>query len=125
MMSHCFKLAVAFALTAAIGAPQGVATKQGGLAIRSIKIIPVPTSRAGLPDPGTKVQDALASVPLTVESKLDGPTLLSAIDKAEKSIQSVYKGLGKSVRVEHELEQIPPRSLELRFRVIELCSCDR
>jgi hypothetical protein len=117
---------VTFTLAAAIGTPQSVApNRDSGLMIRSITWTPVSTSQAGLPDPGTKIQVALAGVPLTVESKLSGPALLTAIDKAERSIQAVYKALGSSVRVEHEVAQIPSRALEVRFRVIELCACDR
>lgn len=126
MTYRFFETVVAFALAAAIGTPQSVApNRDSGLMIRSITWIPVSTSQAGLPDPGTKIQDALAGVPLAVELKLSGPALLTAIDKAEKSIQALYKGMGSSVRVEHEVAQIPSKALEVRFRVIELCACDR
>lgn len=126
MTCKLFQTIIAFTLAAAVSTPQTVAPKPNdGLAVRSISITPIPTSRAGLPDPGTKIQDALAGVPLTVELKLSGPALLTAIDKAEKSIQAVYKAIGSSVRVEHEVAQIPPSALEVRFRVIELCACDR
>jgi hypothetical protein len=110
----------------ALAAPQTASQSHSNvLLVRSIRIIPVPTSREGLPDPGTKIQKALASVPLIVESKVTGQGLIDAIEKAEKSIQSVYERMGRSVRVEHETEQLAGRSIELRFRIIELCSGER
>jgi hypothetical protein len=126
MTYRFFKTVIAFTFAAAVCTPQAARPNpNSGLMIRSITWTPVSTSQGRLPDPGTKIQDALAGVPLTVELKLSGPALLTAIDKAEKAIQAVYKAMGSSVRVEHEVAQMSPRALEVRFQVIELCACDR
>ncbi len=126
MIPQSLKIVVALALTTVAGASQvAPPSPRDELIIKSIRIIPVPTSRQGLPDTGVQLQQVLARIPLVVESKLARQALLDAIGKGEKSIQSVYQDMGRSVRVEHETERLPSGLVELRFRVIELCSCDR
>ncbi|SRR5579864_3875320 len=114
MTSKLVGFIAAVALTAAASAGTG-------LVIRSIQWMPVSTSRAGLPDANQKIRKALADVPLATESKLTSEALLTAIDKADKAIQQIYESMGHPVRVEHEMQQMRPKSsIEVRFRVIEL-----
>jgi len=92
--------------------------------VRAITVLRVSTSKRGLPEiPFTAIQNAwnISNVGVAVQLRLDG----DSIERAENVIQSVYKAEGASVRVEHEVTQMPPRSsVEVKFRVIELCSCD-
>lgn len=91
--------------------------------VRSIEILPIATSSKGLPENG--VRKALANIPIVVGSTVASDALVAAIERADKAIQSVYEGLGRSVRVEHETSALGRNSVAIRFRVIELCSCNR
>jgi hypothetical protein len=121
MKLKAFKIALALFLPA-IAAAQ----TSGGhsLTLRTIQITPFSTSRIGLPDVGSNVLDALAKIGVHVETKLDSAALVRAIPKAKQAVQSVYASVGRSVRVEHEIEQVAGNGFALRFHVIELCSCD-
>jgi hypothetical protein len=48
-----------------------------------------------------------------------------AVEKAADVIRDMYGDKGQKVRVEHTVTQIPPgRSLEVKFEVTQLCTCD-
>ena len=91
--------------------------------VRSIEIVPVATSPAGLPENG--VPKALAHIPIVAGSVLAPDALVVSIERADKAIQSTYEGLGRPVRVEHETSALGHNSVAIRFRVIELYSCNR
>jgi hypothetical protein len=91
--------------------------------VRSIEILPIASSSEGLPENGVRI--SLAHIPIVVGSTMAPDALVGAIERADKAIQSAYEGLGSSVRVEHETSALGHNSLAIRFRVIELCSCNR
>jgi hypothetical protein len=59
-------------------------------------------------------------IDLAVERRLDP----AAVEKAADAIRDMYADGGQKVRVEHTVTQIPPRSLEVAFEVIQLCACN-
>jgi hypothetical protein len=91
--------------------------------VRAISIKVVATSPQGLTPIGF---DAILSawkssqVNLSVEQRLD----LASIDKAREIIRELYSKSGHAVRVEHSVNPMPPRSVEVVFQVIELCRCN-
>jgi hypothetical protein len=59
-------------------------------------------------------------VNLAVENRLD----FTSIDKAKEVIREMYGIKGHTVRVEHSVNQIPTRGVEVAFQVVELCKCN-
>jgi hypothetical protein len=59
-------------------------------------------------------------VNLAVGNRLDAASL----SDAKEVIREMYAERGHTVRVEHRVRQIPPRSVEVVFKVIELCACN-
>ena len=108
-------------MTVAAGAQTVAPNQTAKQYIRSIQILPVATSPAGLPETG--VQKALAHIPIVAGSALPPDALVAAIERADKAIQSTYEDLGRPVRVEHETSSLGHNSIAIRFRVIELYSC--
>jgi len=87
--------------------------------VRSIRIKLVSTSKDPLkPVDMNTITETLVSkgINLAVERAYDS----SAVDKAADVIRDMYGNEGQKVRVEHTLRQIPPRSLEVVFQVIQL-----
>jgi len=90
--------------------------------VRSIRVESVPTSPKGLPNVEFKAVMAAwkqNGVKLDVEAPLD----TAAVDKAGEVLRDLYAERGQSVRVEHSISGIPPRSAEVAFRVIQLSNC--
>jgi hypothetical protein len=56
-------------------------------------------------------------VPLAVEQPLN----VKSIETAKEVIREMYSKTGRVVKVDHRMSQIPPRSLEVAFEVVELC----
>ena len=90
--------------------------------IRSIEILPIASTSEGLPENG--VRKAMAHIPIAAGSTMAPDALVVAIERADKAIQSVYEALGRPVRVEHETSALGHNSVAIRFRVVELCSCN-
>ncbi|MEJ7606603.1 MAG: hypothetical protein WKF37_10100 [Bryobacteraceae bacterium] len=59
-----------------------------------------------------------SQVKLDVENRLD----VAFVDRAKEVIRGLYAASGHSVRVEHTLNHISPRSVEVAFQVVELCN---
>jgi hypothetical protein len=94
-----------------------------GPLVRSISVRAVSTTSQGLAS--IEFSDIAAAwkrrqVNLAVEKRLD----LVSIETAEGVIREMYRDSGHSVRVEHNVTQIPPRGVEVAFQVIELCRCN-
>jgi hypothetical protein len=113
--------------TAAVATQQPTSQSQHATFIPTVRLItvePISTSRDGLPTvPFTAFLQAWQAnnVGLAVESKLD----VSSVEKAAKIIRDIYKSKGSPVRVEHRINQMSSgSSVEVAFRVIELCYCD-
>ena len=123
MKLKAFKIALVIFLPAIAAAQTTAQTSSEHplMTLRTIQIIPVSTSRTGLPDLGSSAFDALAKIGVQVQTRLDAAALVRVIPKAEQAVQSVYASAGRSVRVEHEVVQGRPRNtIVLRFSVIEL-----
>jgi hypothetical protein len=91
--------------------------------IRSISVKVVSTSAKGLtPIEFHAITAAWKSkqVDLAVEGRLD----IASIDKAKEVIRDMYGSKRHAVRVEHSVNQIPPRGVEIAFQVVELCTCN-
>ncbi len=89
--------------------------------IRSITMKVISTSVPGLaPIKFEAISAAWRSnhVNLDVEKRLD----LALIDKAKEVVLQLHAINGSTVRVEHVLNHIPPRSVEVAFQVVELCA---
>lgn len=59
-----------------------------------------------------------SQVPLELERPLD----LAAVASAKAVISRLYAREGHSVGVEHVISNIEPRSLQVAFKVVELCT---
>jgi hypothetical protein len=95
----------------------------GSPKIRSITVSVLPTSPHGLAP--IELEDIRAAwrrnqVNLAVETRLDA----ASVDSAKEVIREMYGRAGHAVRVEHSVNPIPPRSVQVEFQVIELCECD-
>lgn len=91
--------------------------------VRHIRVKLVSTNREPLNAIGfDAIAAALKSkgIHLAVESTFD-PV---AVDKAADMIRDMYGDEGQNVRVEYTATQIPPRSVEVSFEVIQLCTCN-
>src|SRR5262249_23813459 len=98
-----------------------LAAQQAGPIVRSIRVQGIATSPKGLVRVAfTEIAAAwkVKGVNLAVESPLD----VNALAPADEVIREVYAKRGQSVRVEHSVSPLPPRSVEVRFEVIELTS---
>lgn len=113
-------LVCCFLLAAGVAAAQQVSTSP---MIRSVSVRLIPSSRTGMNAIGfERIAAALKcqGIPLAVEGKFDA----AAVEKAGNAIRDLYLAQGQKVRVEHSLTQLPPRSVEVRFEVVQLCNCD-
>ncbi len=91
--------------------------------VRSIVLEAVPTSSTGLPAIDIAAVAAAwrdRHVNLSLERELD----TASIAGAKEVLRELYAGRGIAIRVEHSVRQMPPRSVEVTFRMIELCKCD-
>ena len=84
--------------------------------VRSVRVETISTTSRELP---ATAPDLVANAGVKVETDLSA----DAIEKAKEAIRSHYARLGRTVRVDHEVNAMPPRSFEVKFRVIELCNC--
>jgi len=57
---------------------------------------------------------------LAVERRYDP----AAVEKAANVIRDMYGDEGQKVRVEYTVSDIAPRSLQVSFEVIQLCTCN-
>lgn len=82
--------------------------------VRSIKFSSESLSSTAI----SEIQDAWRkdNVRLEVENPFD----IKSLKKAEDSIRAVYRTKGQKVKVTHEIAEIPPRSLEINFRIVQL-----
>jgi hypothetical protein len=97
--------------------------QQSNLIVRSISVRFIPTGTEHL----MPVEFAAIAarwkndqVNLAVERKLD----IAAIDRAEEVIREMYRVRGETVRVEHSVRQLSPRTVEVGFEVVPLCQCN-
>jgi hypothetical protein len=58
-------------------------------------------------------------IDLAVERRYDP----AAVEKAAHALRAMYGDEGQKVRVEYTVTDIPPRSLEVTFEIIQLCTC--
>lgn len=85
--------------------------------VRSIRVSPDPKVKGLSSVSFPEIQSAWRKddVKLALESPLD----IGSLKKAEDSIQAIYRAKGQKVRVTHEIAEIPPRSLEINFRIVQ------
>ena len=94
---------------------------QSSMHIRNVIYDVVSTSKTPLK------QVSIGAITTMLKSK--GITLenfdSSEVDRAGDAIRDLYRDAGQKVRVEHSVTQASgPRSVEVRFEVIQLCSCE-
>lgn len=90
--------------------------------VRMVHIETIRTSEKGLPEiPTRRILDAFRAS--EVGLRVEGPFDLAAVERAKAVLEELYRQQGSSVRVEYRTEQMPPRSVGVSFRVIELCGC--
>jgi hypothetical protein len=94
---------------------------QSSMHIRSVIYKVVSTSSTPLKQvPINAITTMLKSKGITLES-FDS----SEVDRAGDAIRDLYGNAGQKVRVEHSVTQASgPRSVEVEFEVIQLCSCE-
>jgi hypothetical protein len=102
----------------------GITTAQqaSSLTVRSIRFKLTSTNSKPLADlPKDAFVSAMKSngIDLAVERKFD-PV---AVEKAAGILRKLYGDAGQEVRVEHTVSEIPPRSLEVSFEIVQLCAC--
>ncbi len=99
-----------------------VQAEDGSLKIRAISVKTVTTSVEGLSSIGFA---AISEAWERNEVDLAGerPLEVDSIVKAKEVIREMHAGAGQAVRVEHSVNQIPRRGVEVAFQVIELCEC--
>ena len=113
-------LVCCFLLAAGMAAAQQVTPP---LVIRSVSVRLIPSSSQGMNAIGfDRIAAALKrqGIPLAVEGKFDA----AVVEKASDVIRDLYLEQGQKVSVEHSVAQLPPRSVEVRFEVVQLCNCD-
>ena len=91
--------------------------------IRSIQFRPIQTASRPLPSIGPDVITAAIQakgIDLALERRLDP----EALQKAAGAVRDLYNARGQKVRVEFRVNQIPPRSVQIAFEIIQLCSCE-
>lgn len=92
--------------------------QSGGAAptIRGVRIETVGTSSTEFP---ATPLDVVTKTGVALETQLS----VIGIEKAKGAIAAHYSQLGRKVRVDHEVTSLPPGSVEVKFRVTELCNC--
>jgi hypothetical protein len=88
--------------------------------VRSITIKLTDKGRHGIPHVEFESIAAswrAAQINLAVETNLD----TDSIGKAKAVLREIYRRRGHAVRVEHRVNQMPTRSVEVAFEVVEIC----
>jgi hypothetical protein len=88
--------------------------------IRSITVRLIST-RATAPKPIDFTDIAAAWKARQVKLRIEQPLDINSIETAKEAIREMYGKSGRVVKVDHRISQIPPRSLEVAFEVVEPC----